>query len=94
MLKIGMKVQKDIAENLPSLLFGSPRAARAFAHEARTASFASTVSKLGVKEGVENWHEGTEGYCRQFVIVTFWIPRTIRTALAASFVSTVTISAT
>ena len=49
---------------------------------------------MNFKEGDENWHEGEEGYCRQFDIIAFWITRAVRAAVrearTASFASSVT----
>ena len=82
-MKIGMKVKKDVAENLASLFLGScARAACAIAHGVRTASFASTVTWLGVQEGDENWHEGGDGHCRRNDIFGFGIARAQRGLLS------------
>ena len=43
-IEIGMKVQKDIADNLPCYFGDHARAACALAYEVRRASFASTVT--------------------------------------------------
>ena len=52
-MKFGMKVQKDIANDLPLSFSGlRTRAARKVAHRVRTASFGSTVRramKFGMK---------------------------------------------
>ena len=56
-------------------------AAQAIAHRVHTVSYASTVTRLGVKEGDENRHEGAERYCWQFGIIAFGIAHAQRAQL-------------
>ena len=59
-----MKEEIGVADEMTLSVLGlRARSARAIAREARTASFASTVTLLEATESNDNRHEGEDGHC-------------------------------
>ena len=81
-MKIGMKEEMGVADEMTSSVLGSRvHSACICAQSAQIHSFSwffGEKLQQELSEGHENWHEGGDEHCRQNDIFCFWIARAAR----------------